>query len=69
MSQQLIKLPDVIQLTGLSSSSIYRLGSVGEFPKPIKLTANGRSSAWIAEEVHQWVSDRIAASRNGGDAA
>jgi prophage regulatory protein len=60
---QLIKLPDVIKLTGLSSSSVYRLASNGEFPKPIKLTAGGRSSAWIAEEVNQWVEERIQASR------
>lgn len=60
---QLIKLPDVINLTGLSSSSVYRLASNGEFPKPIKLTAGGRSSAWIAEEVNQWVEERIQASR------
>lgn len=60
---QLIKLPDVIKLTGLSSSSVYRLASNGEFPKPIKLTAGGRSSAWIAEEVNQWVEERILASR------
>lgn len=66
---QLIKLPDVIELTGLSSSSIYRLASQGEFPRPIKLTAGGRSSAWIADEVNQRVSDRIAASRKGEDAA
>lgn len=60
---QLIKLPDVIKLTGLSSSSVYRLASNGEFPKPIKLTAGGRSSAWVIEEVNQWVDKRIHASR------
>lgn len=60
---QLIKLPDVIKLTGLSSSSIYRLASNGEFPKPIKLTAGGRSSAWVVDEVNKWVDERIQASR------
>lgn len=69
MSQQLIKLPDVIELTGLSSSSVYRLSASGSFPSPIKLTPGGRSSAWVADEVNQWVADRIAASRSGEDAA
>lgn len=60
---QLIKINEVKRLTGLSNSSVYRLAATGEFPKPIKLTAGGRSSAWVADEVSQWVQDRIQASR------
>jgi len=61
MAQQILKLPEVINTTKQSSSSIYRGAANGTFPKPIKLSE--RSSGWIASEVEQWLDDRIAASR------
>lgn len=66
---RLLKLKEVKEITGLGGSSVYRLSASGSFPSPIKLTPGGRSSAWVADEVYQWVSDRIAASRDGEDAA
>jgi prophage regulatory protein len=61
---QLIKLTEVIKLTGLSAPSIYKQAQQDKFPKPIKLNPpHGRSSAWVLEEVQQWIDDRIAASR------
>lgn len=63
MAEQIRKLLEVKQTTGLSISSIYRLASKSQFPKPIKL--GERSSGWIGSEVDQWLDDRIAASRNG----
>lgn len=56
-----IRLPDVIEKTGWSRSSIYAAVTRGDFPKPIKLGL--RASAWISSEVDSWVSQRIAASR------
>jgi prophage regulatory protein len=63
MAQQIRKLLEVKNTTGLSGSSIYRMASAGTFPKPIKL--GERSSGWIGSEVDQWLDDRIATSRNG----
>jgi prophage regulatory protein len=62
MAQQIRKLLEVKNTTGLSGSSIYRMASTGKFPKPIKIGV--RSSGWIASEVDQWLDDRITASRN-----
>ena len=62
MAQQIRKLLEVKNTTGLSGSSIYRMAKAGTFPKPIKL--GERSSGWIASEVEQWLDDRITASRN-----
>lgn len=62
MAQQIIKLSEVRNTTGLSGSSIYRMAAAGTFPKPIKL--GERSSGWIGSEVEQWIEDRIASSRN-----
>jgi len=67
LSQQILKLTEVKLITGLSGSTIYRLISQGDFPKQIKLSE--RSSGWLQSEVEQWLNERIAASRNGGEAA
>lgn len=64
MSEQILKLPQVEIITGLSSSTIYRGAAAGSFPKPIKLGV--RSSGFIKSEIEQWLSERIEASRNEG---
>lgn len=58
-----LRLPEVLAITGLSRSQIYRLeaDSASQFPKHIKLGAS--ASAWVEGEVLQWCADRIAASR------
>ena len=58
MKTQLIKLKDVLALTGLSRSFVYALAQKGEFPKPVKLSE--RSSAWVEAEVTEWIECRIA---------
>lgn len=64
MSNQIIRLPEVIQITGLSRSTIYLRMSKGEFPKSISL--GERAIGWVQVEVEQWVEQRISASRNYG---
>lgn len=64
---QILKLPEVKRITGLSGSSVYRLISKSEFPKQIKLSS--RSSGWIKSEVEQWLQERIEASRNDSEVA
>jgi len=54
----IIRLPQVIQKTGLSRSSIYAAIADGTFPAQIKLTK--RSSGWLESEVDSWISDRVA---------
>ena len=48
----LIKLPEVIQETALSRSSIYAAIKLGLFPTPVKI--GRRAVAWRAEEIEQW---------------
>lgn len=53
-----LRLPQVIRLTGLAKSTIYRLAACGDFPAQVKL--GPRTSAWVADEVERWIADRIA---------
>ena len=54
---RLLRLPDVLERTALSSSTLYRLVNAGRFPRPLKLTE--RSSAWVEAEVDAWIAERI----------
>lgn len=63
----LLRLPEVRQRTGLSSNSVYRLASAGDFPAPIKI--GPRASAWVEEEIDAWIKRRILASRGSASAS
>lgn len=52
-----LRLPEVIQRTGLSRSAVYALSSSGKFPTGIRLTA--RSVGWLESGVDAWITERI----------
>ena len=56
--KRLLRLPEVIAISGLSRSVIYRLEATGGFPKRVPLTEH--CTAWNSEEVQTWVDQRIA---------
>lgn len=56
MTEQFLRLRSVMDLTGLSRASCYRL-----LPPPLKL--GERCSAWRRTEIEMWMAERIAASR------
>lgn len=60
----LIRLPEVMALCALSRSGIYEGIKNKTFPAPVKL--NGRPSAWVKQEVPQWINAQIVASRRAG---
>jgi prophage regulatory protein len=53
----LIRIKEVMNMTGLSRSSIYTYKNKSEFPNPIQLSA--RSVAWVRVDVEQWILDKI----------
>jgi prophage regulatory protein len=61
MTEHILRLKDVAKTVGLSTSSIYRLISKGDFPKQIKLSQ--RSSGWLESDVNTWLTKRINTSR------
>lgn len=60
LNDKFVDMAFITQLTGLTDKWFYKLISLGEFPKPIKL---GRSSRWLESEVEAWLQQRIANSR------
>ena len=53
----LIKIKEVIEMTGLSRSSIYRFVKLGELPNSINLSR--RSVAWVRASVEIWILGKI----------
>jgi len=53
-----IRLPEVLRITGISRSLVYKLQAEGKFPRGVKLGAI--SVAWVESEVQAWCAQRIA---------
>ncbi|MCF7986797.1 MAG: AlpA family phage regulatory protein [Methylovulum sp.] len=55
--KRLIRLQEVLHLTGLSRSGIYRGMDSGIFPKQIKI--GDKAVAWSYEQVHAWLDEKL----------
>ncbi|MCP5017692.1 MAG: AlpA family transcriptional regulator [Ketobacter sp.] len=64
MSHRILRLPEVIKLTGLSRSSIYLRMANNEFPESFSL--GGRAVGWLEQAVDEWIVERIEQSRIDG---
>ena len=51
------RLADVIRITALSRSSIYRRIAAGEFPPPVSL--GRRATGWRREALQAWIGDPV----------
>ncbi|WP_088888207.1 helix-turn-helix transcriptional regulator [Diaphorobacter nitroreducens] len=49
------RLHDVMRISALSRSTIYRRISEGRFPSPVHL--GGRAPAWQSAELQAWIDD------------
>ena len=52
----ILRLKQVIDITGLSKSSIYALIALGKFPPQKKLSV--RAVGWPADKIFAWVEAR-----------
>jgi len=64
LKYSVLRLPAVIQQTGLSRSAIYQRISENNFPKSINL--GGRAVGWLSSDISSWVKNRLAATRMEG---
>lgn len=55
---RILRLNEVLHMTGLSRSLLYKLSQEGCFPKQIPL--GGRAVGWLEQEVTDWILSRIA---------
>ena len=57
MTDRLIRIKTVIDMTGISRSGIYAAIAKGCFPKSIQLST--RSVAWAESSINTWIQDKI----------
>jgi prophage regulatory protein len=67
----LVDIENVIALTGLKKTTIWKLINNGDFPKPRQ--ASDRSSRWLVREIEEWcearpVSDILPPANTGRNA-
>ena len=59
---QILRLPQVCQVTGFCRSMIYLLESQQRFPHRVRLGT--RAVGWLEDEVQAWLLRRVQGSRN-----
>lgn len=57
MPRKILRMPIVLDRTGLSRSTVYQRVTEGRFPRPVSLGA--RAVGWIETEVEEWIASRI----------
>lgn len=64
--RRVLRLPQVIEKTGIGRDSIYRGGKEGWFPQRVKISE--RASGWFEDELDEFL-ERRAAARTSRPAA
>jgi prophage regulatory protein len=55
-SHRIIRLPEVVDRIGMSRGSVYRLMTLGRFPKSVKLSE--RAVGWRESDLDAWLDSR-----------
>lgn len=58
---RLLRLAQVMDVTGLRRTKIYELQATGHFPMRVQITDH--TVGWVEEEVQAWLARRIAGRR------
>jgi prophage regulatory protein len=54
----ILRKKTVIEMVGLSASTIYNLQKKGAFPPPLKLSS--RACGWLTSDIEHWLAARAA---------
>ncbi|EOZ4792127.1 AlpA family transcriptional regulator [Pseudomonas aeruginosa] len=54
---RLIRLKEVMRLTGLGRSTVYKVMKEGSFPGSVAL--GDKAVAWVESEVQEWILARL----------
>lgn len=63
MKMKFLRLKEVMSLTGLGRSTIYKfMADETDFPKSVPL--GGRAVAWVESEIEEWMESRLSMRDN-----
>lgn len=60
-AERFLRLPEVLNRTGLKRTTVQNLTKAGQFPRPVRLS--NRAKGWPESEVVQWIQDTIRVRR------
>ncbi|NOS97371.1 MAG: AlpA family phage regulatory protein [Methylotenera sp.] len=60
MTKDILKIHEVEALADISKSTIYRLMSLGRFPKPESMRDLPSRKVWRKNEVIEWCNSQVA---------
>ena len=53
--RRILRVPEVMEITGLSRTTIWRRDREGSFPRPIRLGGEGtRAIGWWDQDIYDW---------------
>ncbi len=67
MSYRIIRMMDVLNKTGFSRTTVYRLMKQYGFQQPIAL--GGKAVGWVESEIDQWIEQQMANRPHRTDAS
>ncbi|MBI2792795.1 MAG: AlpA family phage regulatory protein [Gammaproteobacteria bacterium] len=53
---KILKEIDVIEIVGLSHTTLYRLMKADKFPRPIRLSPN--RVGWVEDVIYKWIEEQ-----------
>ncbi len=56
VEKRALKLQEVLRLVSLSCTTVYRMMSLGEFPRPVRV--GRRAARWHSDEIEEWLAAR-----------
>lgn len=67
MIKRLLRLPEVLAVTGLSRARLYELKARGQFPRAVRIA--DRAVAWREGDIAAWIESRPLAGDDPDQAA
>ncbi len=67
IADRLLRRPEVEQIVGAGTSTLYKMIREGNFPKPVKITT--AAVRWRLSEINAWIEARSVAATNQPSAA
>ena len=58
MTDKLMAIGTVLEVTALSQATLYGLMSTGRFPRPLRV--GKRAVRWLERDIELWLEERIA---------
>ncbi len=59
---KILRIKQIVEITGLGRSTIYEHMAIGLFPSPIKI--GKRAVGWLDSDISAWIAACVSQSRN-----